>query len=50
MIFGYVLLDPMMREAVGWSGSVDELGKKHGLSRSSVYRLTAITTESPSVC
>lgn len=41
-------LDALKRDAVGWSGSVSELGRKYGLSRSSVYRLTATTTESAS--
>jgi DNA invertase Pin-like site-specific DNA recombinase len=38
-----VQLDALKQEAAQWKGSVSELGRKHGLSRSSVYRLLGST-------
>ena len=38
-----VQLDALKQEAAGWTGSVAELGRKHGVSRSSVYRLLGST-------
>lgn len=38
-------LDALKIEAEGWQESMSALGKKHGLSRSSVYRLLATSSD-----